>query len=39
VDILPHAPAEVAGNGHTADAGPEPFPESIDIKDPDERQN
>jgi hypothetical protein len=37
VDILSHAPAEVSGNGHTAD--PDAFAERIDIKDSEERQD
>jgi hypothetical protein len=37
VEVLSHAPAEVSGNGHTAD--PDAFAERIDIKDSEERQD
>ncbi len=37
VEILPHATAEVSGNGHAAE--PDAFAERIEIKDPEERQD
>jgi hypothetical protein len=38
-EVLPRTPSDAAGNGHAKEPSPESFPESIDIKDPDERQN
>jgi hypothetical protein len=39
VEVLSRAPSEAAGNGHAKEPSAESFPESINIKDPDERQN
>jgi predicted acylesterase/phospholipase RssA len=39
VEVLSRAPTEAAGNGHAKESSAESFPESINIKDPDERQN
>lgn len=36
-EVLTRTPAEAAGNGHSAEA--EAFPENIDIRDPEERQD
>jgi predicted acylesterase/phospholipase RssA len=38
-EVLSRAPTEAAGNGHAKEPSAESFPESINIKDPDERQN
>jgi hypothetical protein len=42
VEVMPLPPAanaDAAGNGHAPEVSPEPFPDEIDIQDPEERQN